>query len=91
LQLKISEYKESNEEEYKKQLFRKIIEILPSSFIQSRTITTNLEVIYNIVSQRKTHKLTEWRIFCDIMSYGIPYYEELFEKKELNRWSITNI
>ena len=42
-----------------------IIQLLPSSFNQTRTIMLNYEVLSNIYENRKDHKLDEWRKFCD--------------------------
>ena len=44
-----------------------IIQRLPSNYNQLRTISTNAEVLYNIYGQRHTHKLPEWKIFCDFI------------------------
>ncbi|MBR6795595.1 MAG: hypothetical protein IKM52_05770 [Clostridia bacterium] len=62
-----------------------IIQLLPSSYMQMRTVSLNYEVLINIYYARRTHKLAEWHTFCDwIMS--LPYAEELIlvkgEKKE---------
>ncbi len=45
----------------------RIIQMLPESYNQLRTISTNAEVLYNIYQQRHSHKLPEWRFFCDII------------------------
>ena len=62
-----------------------IIQLLPSSYMQMRTVSLNYEVLINIYYARRTHKLAEWHTLCDwIMS--LPYAEELIlvkgEKKE---------
>lgn len=41
-----------------------MIQLLPSSYNQRRTIMLNYEVLANIYRQRKNHKLDEWREFC---------------------------
>lgn len=42
-----------------------IIQLLPSSYNQRRTVMLNYEVLSNIYKSRKNHKLNEWRDFCD--------------------------
>lgn len=41
-----------------------MIQLLPSSYNQKRTVMLNYEVLANIYSSRKNHKLDEWRVFC---------------------------
>ena len=41
-----------------------MIELLPSSYNQKRTIELNYEVLANIYPARKAHKLDDWRVFC---------------------------
>lgn len=48
-----------------KDIWRALIQLLPESFNQVRTITMNYAVLRNIYRQRKGHKLTEWHDFCD--------------------------
>lgn len=57
-----------------------IIQMLPSSYNQRRTIMLNYEVLANIYKQRKNHKLDEWRQFCSWAS-SLPY-SELITGKE---------
>ncbi len=64
-----------------KKLWRQIIQLLPSSYNQLRTITLNYEVLMNIYNSRKTHRLTEWHTFCDIIAQ-MPYTKELFSMEE---------
>lgn len=69
-------YLETNDKKY----WRGLIQLLPSSYNQKRTITFNYEVLYNIRhSQRATHKLDEWRI--EFMNWidSLPYAEELLK------------
>ena len=42
-----------------------MIQLLPSSFNQKRTVLLNYEVLANIYKSRKGHKLDEWRTFCE--------------------------
>lgn len=55
-----------------KEYWWKIIQLLPSSYNQTRNIMLNYEVLANIYKSRKNHKLDEWREFC-IWIEGLPY------------------
>ncbi len=58
-----------------------MIQLLPSSFNQMRTVTLNYENLIGIYYARKNHKLAEWHTLCDwIMS--LPYAKELIAVKE---------
>jgi len=62
-----------------KKYWRKLIQKLPSSFNQKRTISMNYENMINMYYARKNHKLTEWVEFCDYMINTIPYGYELMK------------
>lgn len=51
-----------------------MIQLLPSSYNQKRTVMLNYEVLANIYKSRKDHKLDEWREFCKWIE-GLPYSE----------------
>lgn len=53
-----------------------MIQLLPSSYNQKRTIMLNYEVLRNMYHARKNHKLDEWHDFCDWIN-TLPYAEEL--------------
>lgn len=53
-----------------------MIQLLPSSYNQKRTITMNYENAINIIHQRTGHKLTEWESFCIILK-ELPYIKEI--------------
>lgn len=57
-----------------------MIQLLPSSYNQHRTVMLNYEVLSNIYKSRRNHKLDEWRTFCDWIE-GLPY-SELITGKE---------
>ena len=64
------------EDRNNKQAWINMIQILPTSYNQMRTVTLNYENLINIYYARRTHKLDEWKKLCDwIMS--LPYAEEL--------------
>lgn len=53
-----------------------LIQMLPSSYNQMRTVTMNYEVLVNIYYARRSHKLDEWRMLCgEILK--LPYAREL--------------
>ncbi len=58
-----------------------IIQLLPSSYNQLRTVTLNYETLLNIYYARRHHKLAEWHTLCDIIR-GLPYAETLILIKE---------
>lgn len=49
-----------------------LIQMLPSSYNQKRTIMLNYEVLANMYKSRKNHKLDEWHTFCDWIK-DLPY------------------
>lgn len=51
-----------------------MIQLLPSSYNQRRTVMLNYEVLHNIYIHRKDHKLDEWREFCEWIK-KLPYSE----------------
>ena len=81
----IIEYLESEREKFcedknNKQAWINMIQILPTSYSQMRTVTLNYENLINIYYARRTHKLDEWKKLCDwIMS--LPYANELIAIK----------
>lgn len=65
-------YVDSNEEYLKKKYWYNMIQLLPSSFNQMRTVQMNYEVLANIYPTRRLHKLYEWQDFCDWITL-LPY------------------
>lgn len=53
-----------------------MIQLLPSSYNQRRTVMLNYEVLANQYKSRKNHKLDEWRYYCKWIE-GLPYAKEL--------------
>ena len=58
----------------KKHYWWQMIQLLPSSYNQKRTVMLNYEVLANIYKSRKYHKLVEWREFCAWIE-SLPYHE----------------
>lgn len=65
----------------KKDLWYNLIQLLPSSWMQKRTIMLNYEVLKTIYNQRKGHKLSEWREFCNYIC-TLPYANEFIRGGE---------
>ena len=57
---------------YKKTLWWQMIQLLPSSYNQKRTVMLNYEVLANIYKSRRHHKLDEWHTLCDRIE-SLPY------------------
>ena len=64
-----------------KQHWHNMIQMLPSSFNQKRTVSLNYEVLINIYYARRHHKLAEWHTLCEAIE-GLPYAKELILIKE---------
>ena len=58
-----------------------MIQLLPSSYNQRRTVMLNYEVLANIYKSRRNHKLDEWHIFCDWIE-SLPYSELITGEKK---------
>lgn len=57
-----------------KDIWWQMIQLLPSSYNQTRNVMMNYEVLANIYKSRKNHKLDEWREFCKWIE-SLPYSE----------------
>ena len=64
----------------KKDAWWQMIQLLPSSYNQKRTVMLNYEVLANIYKSRRNHKLDEWHTLCDWIE-ELPY-SELITGKE---------
>ena len=70
-------YNETKDKKY----WWQIIQLLPSSYNQRRTIMLNYEVLTNIYKSRRNHKLDEWHTFCDWIE-ELPYSELITGEKK---------
>ena len=61
-----------------------LIQLLPSSYNQLRTVTMNYETLVNIYYARRAHKLDEWHVFCDWIR-TLPYADDLICCREEER------
>lgn len=66
-------YLETNDKKY----WWQMIQLLPSSYNQKRTVQMNYQVCWNMYQARKTHKLDEWRTLCGVFE-NLPYFREIF-------------
>lgn len=71
------------EKKEERQPWHNMIQLLPSSYNQMRTVTMNYENLINMYYARKTHKLAEWHTFCDWI-LSLPYASELICVKDGN-------
>lgn len=64
-----------------KAYWQQMIQLLPSSYNQKRTVMLNYEVLANIYKSRKNHKLDEWHTFCGWIE-SLPYSELITGEKK---------
>ena len=53
-----------------------MIQLLPSSYNQKRTVTMNYEVAASMIRQRTGHKLDEWHVFVEML-WTLPYMDTI--------------
>ena len=63
-----------------KKYWWQLIQLLPSSYNQRRTVMLNYEVLANIYKSRRNHKLDEWHVFCEWIE-NLPYSELIIGEK----------
>ena len=78
LELERQKFCENKED---RQSWHNMIQLLPSSYNQMRTVTLNYENLINIYYARKNHKLAEWHTLCDWI-LSLPYAKELIAIKD---------
>lgn len=64
-----------------KDIWWQMIQLLPSSYNQKRTVMLNYEVLHSIYFSRKNHRLDEWHVFCDWIE-ELPYSELIVGDKD---------
>jgi hypothetical protein len=74
-------YLKETRPDVKKQYWWQMIQFLPSSYNQRRTVMMNYEVLSNMYHARKNHKLDEWLDFCKWIR-DLPYADELIIGKK---------
>ncbi len=70
-----------NENKEERQHWHNIIQTLPSSYNQMRTVSMNYENLINIYYARRAHKLAEWHTLCDAIM-KLPYAGQLIAIKD---------
>lgn len=60
-----------------------MIQLLPSSYNQRRTVTLSYETVMNILDTRQGHKLDEWRNFCEVLK-KLPYITDIRQEVKSN-------
>ena len=74
-------YRDKFNKDKKKEDWWEMIQLLPTSYNQKRTVHLNYEVLGTIYHQRRHHKLDEWHVFCDTLE-TLPYSEFITRKFE---------
>lgn len=75
----IDEYKSENDPAEKEAIWRNLIQNLPQSYIQNRTVMMSYAALRNIVRQRTGHKLREWKFFID-WAHKLPESWMIFDE-----------
>ena len=70
----MNDFREEFIKDHEKDNWWQMIQLLPSSYNQKRTVMLNYEVLANMYKSRRNHKLDEWHTFCDWIE-GLPYSE----------------
>lgn len=68
-----------------KKYWWQMIQLLPSSYNQTRTVSTNYEALANMYFARKGHKLDEWSTFRYYLENDLPYWDIIEESKRRKR------
>lgn len=61
-----------------KEYWWQMIQLLPSSYNQKRTVMMSYETVFKIIKERKNHKLDEWNEFVEVLEQ-LPYVKEIME------------
>ena len=69
-------YVAEKDDAVKKAIWRDMIEIMPQSFLYTRTTYLNYEVFLTQYAMRKNHKMSEWVEYCDVLRKELPYMDE---------------
>ena len=72
----LNDCRKSYVEQKHKEDWWQLIQLLPSSYNQKRTVTMNYENVITMINQRTGHKLDEWRDFVETLS-GLPYVKDI--------------
>ena len=75
----MNDYREEFLKDSEKHNWWQMIQLLPSSYNQRRTVTMNYENVVNMIHQRTGHKLDEWNELVEILK-SLPYVKEIIEE-----------
>ena len=75
----MNQYRNQYLETKNKEYWWQMIQLLPSSYNQKRTITMNYENVFNMLLYRENHKLDEWNELCKIFK-DLPYVREIMDE-----------
>lgn len=78
----MNDFREEFIKDHEKVNWWQMIQLLPSSYNQKRTVMLNYEVLANIYKSRRHHKLDEWHTLCYWIE-GLPYSELITGKEEM--------
>lgn len=82
---KLNSLRDSYNDTKDKKAWYSMIQLLPTSYNQLRTVTLNYEVLRNIYNSRHNHKLAEWHVMCDILK-GMPHSKLIVgDESEMDR------
>ena len=76
----MNDFREEFIKDHEKVNWWQMIQLLPSSYNQKRTVMLNYEVLANMYKSRRNHKLDEWHTFCDWLE-SLPYSELITGKQ----------
>lgn len=65
-----------------KRVWWQMIQALPSSYNQKRTLCLSYETIFKIIRERTGHKLDEWRDFIEVIKRELPYVKQIMGEEE---------
>jgi hypothetical protein len=77
----ITAYKDEEDPEMKARLFRGVIQLLPESYLQKRTVMMSYAALRGIYKQRKGHKLPQWQLFREWIE-SLPESWMITDKEE---------
>lgn len=78
----MNDFREEFIKDHEKVNWWQMIQLLPSSYNQKRTVMLNYEVLANMYKSRRNHKLDEWHTFCDWIE-SLPYSELITGKQAI--------
>lgn len=70
----MNDFRDEFLKDHEKENWWQLVQLLPSSYSQRRTVMLNYEVLANMYKSRRNHKLDEWHTFCDWVE-SLPYSE----------------